>query len=46
MEKLIVLAQKKNRLTTLEANGKNVNSSVCKKLRREIRNIENGENDR
>ena len=46
MEKSIVLAQKKNRLATLEANGKNANSGVCKKLRREIRNIENGENDR
>lgn len=41
MTREIILAQKKNRLATLESNGKNVNSGVCKKLRREIRNIEN-----
>lgn len=41
MEKEIVLAQKKNRLSTLEANGKNVKSpGVVGRLKREIRNLE------
>lgn len=41
MTKEVILAQKKNRLATLESNGKNVDSKgVIKKLKREIRNME------
>ena len=41
MEKSIVLAQKKNRLATLEANGKNAKCpGVVRKIKREIRNLE------
>lgn len=40
MEKNIVLAIKKNRLANLQANGKN-NTGVVRKLKREIRNLEN-----
>ena len=41
MTKEVILAQKKNRLATLENNRKNVKcSGVIKKLKREIRNME------
>lgn len=41
MEKEITLAQKKNRLSTLESNGKNIKSpGVVRRLKREIRNLE------
>lgn len=41
MTKDIVIAQKKNRLATLEANGKNIKcGGVVRKLRRQIRNLE------
>lgn len=41
MDKSVILAQKKNRLATLESNGKNVKCpGVVRKLRREIRNLE------
>ena len=41
MEKEIILAQKKNRLSALESNGKNIKSSgVVRRLKREIRNLE------
>lgn len=41
MTKEIILAIKKNRLNTLESNGKNVKcGGVVRKLQREIRNLE------
>lgn len=41
MDRNIVLKMKKNRLSILESNNKNIKSQgVVKKLRREIRNLE------
>lgn len=40
MEKEIKLAIMKNRMANLQANGKN-NTGVVRKLKREIRNLEN-----
>lgn len=41
MTKDIIIAQKKNRLSILENNGKNIKSSgVVRKLQRELRNLE------